>query len=383
MDHRVPAPLGLYRIENPRAEEYRRLLPALLAHLPTAQREQKLRDLLGAVSDVGETSPSVANPEAAIHYLRGLFVARDLPSGQPQAVIWAHPAPGRTAVVGSVQRVAAGDGPWRVDDGLPPQAVQVALLQRVKQWAGELGAEWLQAVAPAADDPFAQSLKMAGMEKLVDLVFVASPDLDAADRQTIGPAEAELGPRDWEFHVAPPTDGNLERWCRLLRQSYEGSQDCPAIHGRRSLRQTVEGYRQTGARMDHGWIIAQSSRATRAAKASGPSADRGRGVGGGESFDLAGLILADHPADDFIELVYFGATPAARGRGIGRHLLAQASQIAQTMRRRCVIAAVDRENLPALRVYAAADYRAIEQKVVFAHFFQQNIQLFDSVDRVR
>jgi ribosomal protein S18 acetylase RimI-like enzyme len=93
--------------------------------------------------------------------------------------------------------------------------------------------------------------------------------------------------------------------------------------------------------------------------------------------DLACLILADHPAADFLELIYFGVAPAGRGQRIGQSLLAEATQIARSLGRSRIVAAVDRQNLPALRVYLAADYQPIEEKSVFAYFFGVNDPVLD------
>ena len=73
-----------------------------------------------------------------------------------------------------------------------------------------------------------------------------------------------------------------------------------------------------------------------------------------------------------MELVYFGLVPAARGQGLGGRLLAKAELLARQQGRRRLIAAVDRQNLPALRLYAARGYIAIDQKSIFARFFGQS-----------
>jgi L-amino acid N-acyltransferase YncA len=81
------------------------------------------------------------------------------------------------------------------------------------------------------------------------------------------------------------------------------------------------------------------------------------------------FILADHPDSDFVELVYFGLTPAARGKSLGLTILAEASRLTRKIGRSRIIAAVDRKNLPALRLYAAANFVALEERVVFARVF--------------
>lgn len=326
----------------------------------------------GSELATGSDSATGSELATARQFLSGLFVARVSATANPAAVVWVHPAPGATALVAAPLAVKPG-ATFQVCGATPVDAVwQTRLLQQAVRWAEHQGVEMLQAVAQPEDHVFQAALTQAGIAPLVDLVFVASPPLQGPPSNT-GPmrTDCDLGgpsptvdpPRakPVAFHCLPPTNEHLERWYRLLEATYVDSLDCPAINGRRSLAHTVAGYQATGQRWDPGWMVLTSD--------------------GGA--DVGGFILADHPAEDFLELIYFGVVPPARGCGLGRRILEQALSLAAQAGRSRLIAAVDRRNLPALRVYAAADFSALEQRAVFARFFTPKSSSSDTGPKIR
>jgi GNAT superfamily N-acetyltransferase len=377
------------------AAEARCLLPQLLQHLPAAEQTQKLHWLLekleslpphaalsmavrptdSGITEVDQTSESTEQA-SALDYLSGLLVARTVHTAPARAVVWVHPAPGRTALV-AAPLALQGSAEQLTTSADPVELLwQTRLLQQAARWAESFGAEMLQAVAPPEDETFQWALTQAGIPKLVDLVFVTSPPLSRPDarspitrsRETRSPetepdrpcGTGSGGPRQ-QFLSVPPDGDRLQRWYRLLEATYVDSLDCPAINGQRSLVHTVAGYQATGQRWDPGWVILTSDPPT----------------------DLGGFILADHPAADFFELIYFGVVPQARGCGLGGKILQQALSLAAQAGRSRLIAAVDRQNLPALRVYAAADFTALEQRTVFARFFTLKSHTLDTPTKIR
>jgi ribosomal protein S18 acetylase RimI-like enzyme len=60
-----------------------------------------------------------------------------------------------------------------------------------------------------------------------------------------------------------------------------------------------------------------------------------------------------------------GLTPAARGRGWGHELTRHAFSLAQAAGRRQLVLAVDANNAPALKTYAAAGFAAWDRRSVF------------------
>ncbi|MDP1561216.1 MAG: GNAT family N-acetyltransferase [Pirellulaceae bacterium] len=359
-------------IENPTPVERQTLIPAMLVQ-GSAEEQQKI-DFLLSVS-IKQLVPWRGHSDWTTQdFLRGLWVVRTAVNTTPIAAIWGHPAPGATALMGKPVSLISGPNGLDVDSTPLDLELQCQLVAKAMDWAKTVECEMLQAVVEPCDDDFSTALKQNGLQKLVDLVYLASPNLaepnGLAHRrpqpQTSGSYSAHSA-RSSRFAVVPPHEGNLQRWYRLLESTYEESRDCPAINGRRSLANTVAGYMDSGTYWENGWVIVQESDPQTSTKL--PSLTFGPSGNSSSGTDLGGFILADHPSSDFMELIYFGISPGARGQGWGIRILNEASRLAQQIGRSRIITAVDRENLPALRVYAAADYTALEEKAVFARFF--------------
>lgn len=359
-------------IENPTPAERQTLIPALLVQ-GSAEEQQKIDFLLSA-------SPQQRIPwRGHCHwttqdFLRGLWVARNAANSTPVAAIWGHPAPGATALLG--KPVSLISGPHGLDiNSLPLELeLQCQLVAKAMDWAKTVECEMLQAVVAPSDKDFCTVLTQNGMQKLVDLVYLASPNL--AEPNGLAPSRPQpqsFGSyfthtaRSSPFTVVPPHDGNLQRWYRLLESTYVDSRDCPAINGRRSLANTVAGYVDSGTYWENGWVIVPEFDPQSSTQLPNVTVAPNRNNANGA--DLGGFILADHPTSDFMELIYFGISPDARGQGWGIRILKEAARLARQLGRSRIITAVDRENLPALRVYAAADYTALDEKAVFARFF--------------
>jgi len=330
--------VATWMITNPQASEWRPLLRAMLSHLEPSQQRRQLREWL-------PNSESAASGEA----FSGLFVARSTKHGTPAAAVWFQSVPGRTAAVGPPHSLVVAGERWLLGQRPPPD-VQRALLRHGLQWARGQGLEMVQAVLEPDDLALQDILSECGFEKLVDLQYLSSPrlssDLESPDNQVAGTT--------WHFQNVPPSDEQRARWCRLLDATYLETRDCPALAGRRSLEQTLEGYCHTASFLPEGWLIltTETARPTQTA----------------QSTDLGCLILADHPEHEFLEVVYFGLVPTARGRGWGARILERAAGLARRLGRYRLIAALDTENLPAQRIYAGLNYEFLAQKRVYAHF---------------
>ncbi len=377
-------------IENPTSAESQTLIPALLVQGSTTD-QQKIDFLLAASPQ--QPVPWPGNPNAtAQDFLGGLLVARPASQELPIAAIWVHPAPGSTALLGKPVSLIYGTNGFEIDLAPPGLEIQIQLVANALKWAtlewsGSSTCELLQAVAEPGDRDFASALQQNGLQKLVDLVYLSSPTL-AISAPTSGDPRLDTVRRsafhetdNQVFSVAPPHNDNLERWYRLLAETYVESRDCPAINGRRSLANTVAGYIASGTYWQRGWVIGRDVAPPSFNKSPKPSSNASEVNPIGT--DFGGLILADHPTNDFMELIYFGISPLARGKGWGIRILQEAARLAQQNGRSRIITAVDRQNLPALRVYAAANYTALEERTVFARFFPVSNPGFDDTPRIR
>ena len=98
-----------------------------------------------------------------------------------------------------------------------------------------------------------------------------------------------------------------------------------------------------------------------------PSAHRSTSFGiscGLENTDVGCLLLADHPSQDQLELVYMGLVPSARGRGWGESSFAKLCRVARNCGRARVVLAVDSANWPALAMYRRAGFAEFERRTV-------------------
>jgi GNAT superfamily N-acetyltransferase len=380
IDALTPMRSSAMLIENPNPSELQLLLPALMPGENQAEK-QKTEFLLDASPNA--PVPWSHSPAYCVSdLLSGLFVARLREAAPPIAAVWVHPAPGGTTLLGKPVQLQPSHCGWEIAPQAPNLQLQTELVARAIQWSDAMNSEMLQAVVEPTEVDFATALRNCHVQKLVDLLYLSSPVLTESathpcaslTAQTAQPSVLGDLPSP-HFETVPPAPGNLERWYRLLAATYEQSRDCPAMNGRRSLANTVAGYRATGTFWADGWVILRDHGLPEPSSRSGltvldcPEPDGG--------MDQGAMILADHPAGDFVELVYFGLAPQARGKGWGQQILQEAHRLTQKIGRARIIAAVDRQNLPALRVYAAADYTALEERAVFARFFPVSNQSFD------
>jgi mycothiol synthase len=372
-------------IENPTAVELQWLLPTLVTST-SVEEKQKIDFLLTAAP--AQPVPWRGNADwSAEDFLNGLLVARSSCDASPIAAIWGHPAPGDTVLLGAPVPLLLESNGWSIASNPPCLEVQSQLVGAAVAWAQSFHCEMLQAIVGPQDVNFAQALQQNGIQKLVDLVFLSSPILtdsgsgDPTQTLTQRASTSAVATESPCYSIVPPNADNLKRWYRLLESTYVDSCDCPAINGRRSLASTVAGYLDTGTYWEQGWVILRELNPLTHPKLPKPTHDPGEVDF--EQRDLGGFVMADHPASDFVEMIYFGISPLARGRGLGLQILQEASRRAQQLRRTRIITAVDRRNLPALRVYSAAHYTVLEERTVFARFFPVSNPGFDVKPKLR
>jgi GNAT superfamily N-acetyltransferase len=181
--------------------------------------------------------------------------------------------------------------------------------------------------------PLAAVLEASSYVHLVDLLYMtwdsATVDAPAADA----------------LEFAPFDESQLARLTQLTESTYVDSQDCPAMNGRRPMRDVIEGYRATGNFRPENWWFVRA-----------------------EGQDVGVLLLADHGAADFWELVYMGLVPESRGRGWGHEIVRYAQRCVYVAGAERMLVAVDAANKPAIDVYREAGFVAWDRRSVFARF---------------
>jgi len=121
----------------------------------------------------------------------------------------------------------------------------------------------------------------------------------------------------------------------------------PELEGVRSLDDIMAGHRAAGRFAADRWWL-------------------GRVVGKPDA--AAVLLLAEIAGRNVWEVIYLGLTPSARGSGLGIAVLQHALELAQGHVPWLELA-VDRRNVPALRLYKAAGFLVRERRAVHLAIF--------------
>jgi ribosomal protein S18 acetylase RimI-like enzyme len=186
----------------------------------------------------------------------------------------------------------------------------------------------------ASDD--AVILRAAGYEHAGDLLYMAAESASL-------PAELAELPLDMEAW----SPANQDRLLDIIEATYRGSLDCPLVDGLRSTNDVLAGYRAVGNFRPEWWLLAQA---------------QGRDVGC--------LLLADHPEQEQVEIVYLGIAPEHRGRGWGLSLTRHAQWLAYRAGRSRVVLAVDAANRPAIAAYEAAGFVGWDRRSILVRDFR-------------
>lgn len=121
-------------------------------------------------------------------------------------------------------------------------------------------------------------------------------------------------------------DGRLAQLEDVITESYIDTLDCPLLGDIRTGKAAVEGY-IAAREQRHSWWLAES----------------------GER--VVGCLLLWERANAIWELTYMGIIPEVRGKKLGSILLEAAIGISSRLGAKQLVLSVDRENLPATRLY--------------------------------
>jgi GNAT superfamily N-acetyltransferase len=246
------------------------------------------------------------------------------PRGATVGAVWAQLRPGGTALVWPPQ--------WR-GSARPenPDPLLPALLAALEKQ----GVTLAQSLLGDRASPEAAALISCRFRHLADLCYLMAPAVSEPDEAANSVEAVEFAGVD---AAAWP------RLVELVEQTYLGTLDCPALDGLRDAADVLEEYRTIGDSGASLWRIVQ--------------------LGGA---DIGCLLLADHPAQDQLELVYMGLVPAARGRDRGAAIVRHALQTARQRNRARVVLAVDAANGPALSTYARTGFVEFDRRAAYLY----------------
>lgn len=253
--------------------------------------------------------------------LSGLWVARR--RGRVIGALLSQPLAGRAAAVWAPEV----ETPFGRD--ATAMALVRAALEALKAQGFLLAQALLDESAPKRG---AADLAGGGMPHVTDLVY-----LECDTRRDI-PLRPDLPPIDWRSY-GPDTEAEFRS---VIQSTYIESLDMPELEGLRSLDDVLASHRAGGRFVAEHWRLGRVR---------------------GEPDAAAVLLLSGFPDRDAWEVAYLGLTPAARGRGIGRAVIAHAVETARPHVSRIELA-VDVRNHPAHELYKGAGLRPFDRRAV-------------------
>jgi GNAT superfamily N-acetyltransferase len=193
----------------------------------------------------------------------------------------------------------------------------VALIQQVCAHCVEMGVHLAQTLLDPHERATRGAYESCGFSLMAELDY-----LQAIVRQA---AEPTLPPTMRWTNYSP---AEHPRFAQTVMETYDGSLDCPALNGMRSVEDILKGHQATGDFNPDLWFLLEEN-------------GRPRGT----------LLLSPTPRSDSIELVYLGLPSDVRGRGLGDLLMRQALWATMRSGRSRLTLAVDAGNPPALNLY--------------------------------
>jgi ribosomal protein S18 acetylase RimI-like enzyme len=290
-------------------------------------------------------SSSIRHPER-LEQIASLRQFLDPPSSPRQATrnirIWTAERSGKVVgtEIGHLEssRWATIWGP--ILDRSEPTDTRNPLHRRVLADLQREGIEYLQTTVPRDDQDSLESLLEIGFHHVAQIdvlgLQIASPRYHdrhnprptTGDSRPEGLPEYDEGsdPPDWRItRLAPHQEQEL---ARVLKETYEGSLDCPWLNNLRTVDEAMAGFRQAGLLTPNTTFLIQSN---------------GRPIGC--------LLLAPtlNPRD--WHLHYWGLSPHVRGKGWGEFAVRWGVRTAASHGANTLSLAVDRANQPALDIY--------------------------------
>ena len=234
-------------------------------------------------------------------------------------------------------RVASVTPPQTSDSGDRGETARNLVIQLNAELHAE-GVQLAQSLLAPEDLEGAKALRVGGYEHASDLLYMAAEAASFPDQSLALP-----------FDLVPITTNDHARLERIVDATYVGTLDCPRIDGLRATADVIAGYRAVGESGDRLWRIVHA-----------------------ENEDVGCLLLADHSSTRQYEVVYVGLKPEVRGRGWGLELTRHAQWIARQADCKRLVLAVDAANEPAIRIYAAAGFRAWDRQAVWIKSFRES-----------
>lgn len=233
---------------------------------------------------------------------------------------------GDTAVGGIAVQYLPGGTAVVMPPGGESEAVRAALVAAAVARLPAAGMTQGQAFVDPGDEGRAAVLSAHGFGRLTAVVQMELPL----------PARLSAPP----VRLAPYSAADPARFADVLLATYRDSLDVPEANVGRPAADILAGYRGGRADPPDWWLAEVDGRP-------------------------AGVLLLSAEGPGETELAYLGVVPEARGRSVGRALLAHAVGRAAEAGHRAVALTCDERNAPALRLYDRAGFRRRQRQVAY------------------
>jgi mycothiol synthase len=253
--------------------------------------------------------------------VEGLVVA--LEGQQLRGAAWGQRQPGSTAILWPPRLTLGTD-----------REIAVRLARAAATALDAAGVRMTQVLLHDQSEPVLPPLQAAGFEFLASLLYLEWECRTGA----ASPAASEL---EFETYRGSQQD----RLLALVEATYEATRDCVALGGARPMHEVLDGYRATGTFSPENWLFVRAA-----------------------GKDVGVLLLAEHLAARYLELMYMGLVPGARGRKWGCDVVRHAQRLADRGGAARIVLAVDAENTPAIKMYNETGFRAWDRRSVFVRF---------------
>ncbi|MFT3686574.1 MAG: GNAT family N-acetyltransferase [Phycisphaerales bacterium] len=137
-----------------------------------------------------------------------------------------------------------------------------------------------------------------------------------------------------------PWDTGQSMLVHAMEASYNGTLDCPALCGMRTVEDVLASHKSVGTFDPALWWLVTL-----------------------DGTPAGCMLLSRFPAHDTVELVYLGVGPTLRGKGVGAGLLSLALCELQALGERSLACAVDLNNAPALTLYKRAKFKEFARRL--------------------
>jgi GNAT superfamily N-acetyltransferase len=284
-------------------------LALVLQHAPEAERRQQMVSASAAGGEGGGRGPRLLGAYRG-HKLVGAALA-EVQAGR-MASVWPP-------------RLVTGE----------PATTAVGLVKELLRLLGKEEVRLAQGLLEGGAAADEEAMSAGGLRRLSELLYLVSPNSAFPTSPPVSPLEFE-----------PYSPANHRRLAEIVQATYQQTRDCPGLNGVRNVEDVLAGYRGTGVFDPGRWLIVRE---------------------GGS--DVGCLLLNDFPEYDNWELTYMGVAPRARGSGWGIEMVRTAQWRTRLAGRSRLVLAVDAENEPALKLYAAAGFQAWDRRTVLVKVF--------------